>query len=742
MAETINDLYLKYASKIGSTLEKDRYFQYLFEMVKAGTNLLAQRKQVLHKVVDERWLGTIEESLDALNKVVDNPRRYIRTAEEVVPVSLAKKITADSVRHLSMNTQFIASDADGDVQPTRILNVTVEETYDLYENRFIYYLIQRLVTFIDKRTDLIFWSTGDEKRDVISFESRVDDAYEVIEYKMEMKITNLKSFAENDTDNMDVFMRIDRVRRLVMALRHSPFCAIMKGCSVVRSPIQRTNLLLKDPQYRACYRLWQFLENYDEIGYTIEVRDSVMEFDEEYLFQLYTNLITNYAVFKSISEEEPRLLEEALLAKRRKVIKPKFIKHIQEEIVTDYNIPEVEVRQVIIEEVTQAQLDAEAKAAAEAARADEAEKGRIEAERQVQSAYQRMNDAMSAMQDAQRAAEAAIKAKDDAEQSMAQAANRSRDSISEANKLRVEAERAAKAQEEARVVAEQERDRALEARQTALEQVAAAKEFKQAADEERKKAVARRKEVEAERSELKKALAAAERALAAATKKLETLEASRDADTQARHQAQADAAAAKKSAAAAEKAKDAALLRAKNAEEARDEAISARKDAERARKAAEQSSAAAEKAKETALAQMKEAKDARAAAEKAKRSVDSAFSKAESRINAMQERLDAANAARESAIADMKAAKEARAASEQARKEAVAARKAAEEGTRAAEDAAAEAQRLLAEERSAHAQAETDLAQEREARLAAEERAAANTISKRILSAFDRRRDK
>ncbi len=180
MAETINDLYLKYANKVGQTLERDRYFQYLFEMVKAGTNLLMQRKQVLHKVVDERWLGTIEECLDALFKVVDNPRRYIRTAEEVVPVALAKKITADSVRHLSQNTQFIVSNEDGDIQPTRILNVTVEETYDLYENRFIYYLIQRLVTFIDKRTDLIFWSTGDEKRDVISFESRVDDAYEVI----------------------------------------------------------------------------------------------------------------------------------------------------------------------------------------------------------------------------------------------------------------------------------------------------------------------------------------------------------------------------------------------------------------------------------------------------------------------------------------------------------------------------------------------------------------------------------
>ena len=43
----------------------------------------------------------------------------------------------------------------------------------------------------------------------------------------------------------------------------------MKGCSKVHSPIQRTNLMMKDPDYRTCYKLWQFIEGYDEVGYTI-----------------------------------------------------------------------------------------------------------------------------------------------------------------------------------------------------------------------------------------------------------------------------------------------------------------------------------------------------------------------------------------------------------------------------------------------------------------------------------------
>lgn len=210
MADTINDLYLKYVNSVGSTLEDDRYFRYLFEIVQAGANTLRQNHQVLHKVVDERWLTTIEESLDALNRITEHPRRFITSTEELVPVELARKITAESVRHLSQNTQYIASDKGGEIHPTKVLNSTVEETYDLYENRFVYHLIQRLVTFIDKRTDVIFWSTGDETSNVLQVHSKVDDAYEQIEYNLELKIKNLQSFAENDSDNMQVFMRIDR----------------------------------------------------------------------------------------------------------------------------------------------------------------------------------------------------------------------------------------------------------------------------------------------------------------------------------------------------------------------------------------------------------------------------------------------------------------------------------------------------------------------------------------------------
>lgn len=488
---TISELYSKYTSGI-EELENDRYFQYLFEMIQAGDNTLQQKNRVLHKFVDERWLTVVEEGIEAIFHIVEKPRRFIATTEEVVPVALAKKITADSVRHLSQNTQFITSNEAGEIQPTRILNVTSEESFDLYENRFVYHLIQRLFAFVDKRTDVIFWSTGDETCNVMSMESKIDDAYEEISYKVEMTIKNRQSYAENDTDHMDIFKRIDRVRRLSRTLRTSSFCDIMGGCAKVYSPIQRTNLMMKDPDYRKCYQLWQFIEGYDEVGYTIEEQDSALQFDEEYLLQMYINFITNYTVFKSILESDERNVKE-LAREKREPVKPKFVKEIREEIVEDRNVPDVEIRKVFVEEVTEAQLKAEADLEKEKERSADLESSLSETEFQLNSVSQQLDfleqelaqarqekEALAA--EAAREMQAKRKVEEQAKEAIAAAQKEKEDRIAKAEK---------KAEEEKTAAINEAKEKAqkeiAEEKAKAMEQVERAKMQQQTAEEEAEK---------------------------------------------------------------------------------------------------------------------------------------------------------------------------------------------------------------------------------------------------------------
>lgn len=644
---TINDLYLKYTDGISEALEDDRYFQYLFEIVQAGNNTLQQKHRILHKVVDEQWLTVVEEGLTAIFNIVDKPRRFITTSEEVVPVALAKKITADSVRHLSQNTQFIVANAKGEIQPTKILNVTTEESYDLYENRFVYHLIQRLFAFVDKRTDVIFWSTGDETCDVMSMESSIDDAYEEISYKVEMKIRNRQSLVENDTDNMSIFKRIDRVRRMSRVLRSSSFCDIMNGCARVYSPIQRTNLMMKDPDYRTCYKLWQFIENYDEVGYSIEEQDSALEFDEEYLLQMYIGLITNYTVFKSLLESDPRKMSE-IAQEKREPVKPKFIKEIKEEIVDDYNIPDVEVRKVIIEEVTQAQLDAEAKLAEETARREELEQSLSD----LQSQLDFLNRQLEEMQDLQMQTEgekAAAEAELDAQKHARTAAE--------------EAAEAARAQ--ARTEIDAARDEAKEAIEAAGVQVQQAKaEAKEQIEAAQIKAAQEAAALEKEKTD---ALAAAEKdaenriAALQAEAQRQIAEAQQEAEAEAerirreaqeqiahsRQEAESQAAAAKEAAQAeAAQIRQSADREIQAAQAETSAAREAKKQAEAAKEAAEKNAAAAQLEAEQAA---KEAKDFAKKYEAAEAAKEKAIAKAQANslskylVTALRERKERKN---------------------------------------------------------------------------------------------------
>ena len=741
---TINDLYLKYTDGISEALEDDRYFQYLFEIVQAGNNTLQQKHRILHKVVDEQWLSVVEEGLTAIFNIVDKPRRFITTSEEVVPVALAKKITADSVRHLSQNTQFIVANAKGEIQPTKILNVTTEESYDLYENRFVYHLIQRLFAFVDKRTDVIFWSTGDETCDVMSMESSIDDAYEEISYKVEMKIRNRQSLVENDTDNMSIFKRIDRVRRMSRVLRSSSFCDIMNGCARVYSPIQRTNLMMKDPDYRTCYKLWQFIENYDEVGYSIEEQDSALEFDEEYLLQMYIGLITNYTVFKSLLESDPRKMSE-IAQEKREPVKPKFIKEIKEEIVDDYNIPDVEVRKVIIEEVTQAQLDAEAKLAEETARREELEQSLSD----LQSQLDFLNRQLEEMQDLQMqtegekaAAEAELDAQKHARTAAEAAAEAARaQARTEIDAARDEAKEAIEAAgvqvQQAKAKAAQEVQQAQTEAKEQIEaaQVKAAEEMQQAKAEAKEQIEAAQikatEEVQQAKAEAKEQIEAAQIKAAqdvqqAQTEAKEQIEAAQikaaqevqQAQTEAKEQIEAAQIKAAQEAAALEKEKTDALA-------------AAEKDAEN-RIAALQ----AEAQRQIAEVQQEAEAEAERIRREAQEQIAHSRQEAESQAAAAREaaKTEAAQI-RQSADREVQAAQAETSAAREAKKQAEAAKEAAEKSAAAAQ--------LEAEQAAKEAK---DFAKKYEAAEAAKEKAIAkaqaNSLSKYLVTALRERKER
>lgn len=105
--------------------------------------------------LDTEWMDVVEDTIQYIDNIFRNPNRFIVNEEEVVKVEQAKKITIETIKHLSKNTNLIQTidPVTGDVTPSKLLNVRKEESYDTYENRLIYTLVQNTRMFIKRRKE-------------------------------------------------------------------------------------------------------------------------------------------------------------------------------------------------------------------------------------------------------------------------------------------------------------------------------------------------------------------------------------------------------------------------------------------------------------------------------------------------------------------------------------------------------------------------------------------------------------
>ena len=84
---------------------------------------------------DVEWIDMMNFTVPYIDNIFRSPNRFIVNEEEIVKVEQAKKITVETIKHLSKNTNFIQKidEKTGDVTPSKLLNVRKEETYDTYE---------------------------------------------------------------------------------------------------------------------------------------------------------------------------------------------------------------------------------------------------------------------------------------------------------------------------------------------------------------------------------------------------------------------------------------------------------------------------------------------------------------------------------------------------------------------------------------------------------------------------------
>lgn len=357
-AALIDPIYKKFTRGVLRAISDTEFYEYFMEAVSRAENEIQFSNRKMEKAVDLNWVDRIEDALPAIQNIISNPRNIIREEELIVNAANAKKAGSDVVRHLSQHASFVEdfNKDTGDVRPAKLMQKYREDSEELYENRLVFTTMEMTYHFIRIRHEALFEAMSDEFGAKLRVETNMESATELVHMETFLHIKEKESAMDADERNAETFARISRMYRLLTVFMNSAFAKQMSKTNRVKGTIYKTNVLKKHPDYRKVANLLEYLRNYTDVGYSIRVVEQSPAISEVFQRDIYHNVLFNYMVLKGYLQDDSDRVIPARPKQKQRTLRPKFIREIVEELTDDYDLPDVEVRKVLIEELTKEQL--------------------------------------------------------------------------------------------------------------------------------------------------------------------------------------------------------------------------------------------------------------------------------------------------------------------------------------------------------------------------------------------------
>lgn len=251
------------------------------------------------KVIDMDWVIAIEETLPYIQKAIEEQRRFIKQAENVVRIKKAKKI----------------------------LTVEREEGFAIYENRVLLTLIHKALMFVDDKYSKMKDVPNDSYNN-ITMNRHLELSQQKLDFSVNYVNEDHESLAEDlDIEDIESLSDFDRIRRIRQGLNECLATPLMKEIAKepqVKPPLTQTNLLKENPNFKKAVELWSFLDTYKKQGFelvgeeyngkmTDENKEDVylaMEF-QHFMMSITTNPALRKMLQEKYEEENALAKEEA-----------------------------------------------------------------------------------------------------------------------------------------------------------------------------------------------------------------------------------------------------------------------------------------------------------------------------------------------------------------------------------------------------------------------------------------------
>jgi DNA repair protein SbcC/Rad50 len=288
-----------------------------------------------------KWMDIFEDTLPDLDTILRNPNRFIINEEEVVKIEQARRVTVESIKHLSQNTNLI-QDIDkktGDVKPSKILNVNKEESFETYENKFIYSLIQNMKFFLSRKEKSIMASMDAKNLKQVEYNGVSNVGKEKVDVSLKIN-SKLETKGQSSEELME---RVKKIKEKITDLTYQTTYKDIerRHIQLVVSPIKKTNVILKNPHFQKAVLLWNFIQ--EHVSDKDDNKNIKKSYEDNAEIRKYLDetFLLNYLVTNNIEAgEKEQLNKEELKTKLAENMVSKMLN-------VDNNLTEDELKELV-----------------------------------------------------------------------------------------------------------------------------------------------------------------------------------------------------------------------------------------------------------------------------------------------------------------------------------------------------------------------------------------------------------
>ncbi len=283
--------------------------------------------------IEEDWVIAIETGLPFIEKAIKEERQFIRNDGEVLPIEKIRKTSKDSIQDLAKHANYITHEAPEDaateVMPDKMLVIRKESDYAIYENRVLYAALMYLKDFVMSRLETIKESTNTYevqqhiKKLIDMGQRKIDINMEFVERRANDPLLSSLNSEKNIIDRLDVILT------QIMALLKTPLMREVSKTEMVSRPIQKTNILKMNRNFRESLACFDYIASYQGQGFTIEhieksyypySKEMASSYSENLLLLSFLNYIYTNELLPELDKKYDEILKKEQIEKENEIL--------------------------------------------------------------------------------------------------------------------------------------------------------------------------------------------------------------------------------------------------------------------------------------------------------------------------------------------------------------------------------------------------------------------------------------